>query len=134
MTDAWPDQTSIETERRTTPSAMADLPIILKGLLSASISNKQHRKSVLLSSNSLANRFILEKWGIRPSQRKRNKNLFSICRKHARRLFRRTLNRRRFEWTSADGELVFGVYKFDEVRGNLILAFVRIDPESPWNT
>jgi hypothetical protein len=87
-----------------------------------------------LSSNSLANRFILEKWGIRPSQRRRNKNLFSISRKHARRLFRRLLNRGRFEWTTSDSELAFGVYKFDEIRGNLVLAFVQLDPESPWES
>ena len=133
MTDVRPNQTSIEAERRVTPSAMADLPIMLKGLLLASVNNAQRRKSVLLSSNSLANRFILEKWGIRPSQRKRNKNLFSISRKHARRLFRRLLNRGRFEWTTSEGEVAFGVYKYDEIRGNLILAFAKIDPESPWN-
>ena len=133
MTDARPNQTSIEAERRATPSAMADLPIILKGLLLGSVDSAQRRKSVLLSSNSLANRFILEKWGIRPSQRRRNKNLFSISRKHARRLFRRLLNRGRFEWTTSGGEVAFGVYKYDEIRGNLILAFAKIDPESPWN-
>jgi hypothetical protein len=132
MTDACPDQANIEVERRATPYVMADLPIILKRLLAASVSNEQRRKSVLLSSNSLANRFILEKWGIRPSQRKRNKNLFSIARKYTRRLFRRLLNRGRFEWTTPDSELVFGVYKFDEIRGNLILGFVRLDPDSPW--
>ena len=27
---------------------------------------------------------------------------------------------------------MFGVYKFDEVRGNLILGFVRMTPESEW--
>ncbi|MHA2042316.1 MAG: hypothetical protein ACW975_10675 [Candidatus Thorarchaeota archaeon] len=132
MTDANPDQSTTEIETRATPSAMADLPVILKGLLSASVGNQQRRKSVLLSSNSLANRFILEKWGIRPSQRKRNKNLFSISRKHSRRLFRRLLNRGRLEWTTPDSELAFGVYKFDEIRGNLILGFAKLDQDSPW--
>jgi hypothetical protein len=27
---------------------------------------------------------------------------------------------------------MFGVYKFDEVRGNLILGFVKMTPESEW--
>ncbi|MHA2004885.1 MAG: hypothetical protein ACW975_11720 [Candidatus Thorarchaeota archaeon] len=134
MTDANPDQSTTEIETRATPSAMADLPVILKGLLSASVGNQQRRKSVLLSSNSLANRFILEKWGIRPSQRKRNKNLFSISRKHSRRLFRRLLERGRLEWASRERELTFGVYKFDEIRGNLILGFVQLDPNSPWGS
>ena len=133
MTDARPGQTSKEAERRATPSAMADLPIILKGLLLASINNKQRKKSVLLSSNSLGNRFILEKWGIRPSQRRRNKNLFSISRRHARKLFRRILNRGRFDWTTRDSELAFGVYMLDEIRGNLILGFVQLKSDSPWN-
>jgi hypothetical protein len=132
LKDARADQSTAEIETRTTPSAMADLPIILKGLLSASVGNQQRRKSVLLSSNSLANRFILEKWGIRPSQRKRNKNLFSISRKHSRNLFRRLLDRGRFEWATRERELAFGVFKFDEIRGNLILGFVKLDPNSPW--
>ena len=134
MTDASPDQSTTKIETRATPSAMADLPVILKGLLSASVGNQQRRKSVLLSSNSLANRFILEKWGIRPSQRKRNKNLFSISRKHSRRLFRLLLERGRLKWESRERELIFGVYKFDEIRGNLILGFVQLDPNSPWGS
>lgn len=134
MRDARPEQSITRIETRATPSAMADLPTILKELLSASIGSGQRRKSVLMSSNSLANRFILEKWGIRPSQRKRNKNLFSISRKHSRRLFRRLLNRGRLEWSTPEIELAFGVYKFDEIRGNLILGFVSLDPESPWNS
>ncbi|MHA2141551.1 MAG: hypothetical protein ACXADC_00045 [Candidatus Thorarchaeota archaeon] len=132
MNDARPDPSTSGIETRATTSAMADLPTILKGVLSASVASKQRRKSVLLSSNSLANRFILEKWGIRPSQRKRNKNLFSISRKYSRRLFRHLLTRGRFEWGSSKKELSFGVYKFDEIRGNLILGFVQLDPESPW--
>ncbi|MHA1926884.1 MAG: hypothetical protein ACXABV_07675 [Candidatus Thorarchaeota archaeon] len=132
MRNARPDQSTTKTEKRATTSAIADLPVILKGLLSDSIGSGQRRKSVLMSSNSLANRFILEKWGIRPSQRKRNKNLFSISRKHARTLFRRLLNQGRLEWTTPESELAFGVYKFDEIRGNLILGFVKLNPDSPW--
>ena len=132
LTNPRPNHSTIEAESIATASAMADLPIILKGLLSASASNDQRRKSVLLSSNSLANRFILEKWGIRPSQRKRNKNLFAISRKQSRRLFRLLLNQGRFEWTTPESMLSFGVYKFDEIRGNLILGFVKLDPDSPW--
>jgi hypothetical protein len=132
MKGARPNQSTTEIETRAIPSAMAELPIILKGLLSASVCNEKRRKSVLLSSNSLANRFILEKWGIRPSQRKRNKNLFSISRKLSRRLFRRLLDRGRFEWATRERELAFGVYKFDEIRGNLILGFVQLDLDSPW--
>ena len=132
MRDARPEQSTLEDETRATPSAMADLPIILKDLLFASVGTNERRRSVLLSSNSLANRFILEKWGIRPSQRKRNKNLFSISRKQSRRLFRRLLNRGRLEWTTPEIELAFGVYRFDEIRGNLILGFVKLDSDSPW--
>lgn len=31
-----------------------------------------------------------------------------------------------------NGKHLFGVYKFDEVRGNLILGFVVMTPESEW--
>lgn len=134
MKNARPEQSSTGFEARATPFALASLPTILKELLSASVSDEKRRKSVLLSSNSLANRFILEKWGIRPSQRKRNKNLFSISRKHARRLFRMLLETGRIEWCADDVNHAFGVFRFDEIRGNLILGFAPLDPDSPWNS
>ena len=134
MKDARPEQSTKRIESRPATTDLADLPSVLKVLLSASVGNEQRRKSVLMSSNSLANRFILEKWGIRPSQRKRNKNLFAISRKHSRKLFRLLLAQGRIQWKTPENELKFGVYKFDEIRGNLILAFVHLDPESPWNS
>jgi hypothetical protein len=36
------------------------------------------------------------------------------------------------EWTDISGRNLFGVYKFDEIRGNLILGFVVMTPESEW--
>ncbi|MHA1951001.1 MAG: hypothetical protein ACW987_14145 [Candidatus Thorarchaeota archaeon] len=82
------------------------------------------RISILVSSNSLANRFILERWGIRSSQRKRYKNLYSAIRKQCRVIFRHYLSHGGIGWMTQDDEFVMGVYKFDEVRGNIILGFV----------
>lgn len=86
----------------------------------------------MISSNSLANRFILERWGIRPSQRRRFKNLFASVRKQCRSIFHHVLARGRFEWELGRERFVFGVYKFDEIRGNLILGFVEVSPEAEW--
>ncbi|MFW9845867.1 MAG: hypothetical protein ACFFD6_03910 [Candidatus Thorarchaeota archaeon] len=134
MKEAPLDEPQSVEEPRATTSVMADLPSTLRGVLEASVRDGQRRKSVLISSNSLANRFILDKWGIRPSQRKRNKNLFSISRKHARKFFQILLQTGRIDWNTNDSDYTFGVFKFDEIRGNLILGFIPLDPESPWNS
>jgi hypothetical protein len=47
-------------------------------------------------------------------------------------VFQHFLLRGRVEWTADSERYVFGVYKFDEIRGNLILGFVVMTPESEW--
>ena len=90
------------------------------------------RRSILISSNSLANRFILERWDIRPSQRKRFRNLFATVRKQCRDVFTHYLALGRIEWVGKNERYVFGIFKYDEIRGNLILGFVSIPPGSEW--
>ncbi|MBE0526778.1 hypothetical protein E4H12_01260 [Candidatus Thorarchaeota archaeon] len=124
---------SITRDPEATASVLASIPDCLKDtLLNSSTSDNKGRKSVLISSNNLANRFILSRWRIRPSQRRRYKNLFTSIRKHCRIIFNHYLLRGRIEWIDISGKHLFGVYKFDEVRGNLILGFVTMTPESEW--
>ena len=121
-------------EPEVTAEILAKIPDCLKDtLLTSSPTQGNGRRSVLISSNNLANRFILSRWGIRPSQRRRFKNLFDTIRKHCRILFNHYLLRGRIEWIDISGKHLFGVYKFDEVRGNLILGFVVMTPESEWH-
>ena len=47
-------------------------------------------------------------------------------------MFQHFLLRGRVEWNDDTGRNIFGVYKFDEIRGNLILGFVVMTPESEW--
>lgn len=47
-------------------------------------------------------------------------------------MFQHFLLRGRIEWTDGSEKHIFGVYKFDEIRGNLILGFVVMTPESEW--
>jgi hypothetical protein len=118
-------------EPETTPSILASIPECLRDALKEAVTTRG-RKSVLISSNSLTNRFIFARWGIRPSQRRRYKNLFASVRKQSRVVFQHYLLRGRVEWTDDSGRNVFGVYKFDEIRGNLILGFVAMTPDSEW--
>ena len=118
-------------EPEPTPSILASIPECLRDALKEAVSTRG-RRSVLISSNSLTNRFIFARWGIRPSQRRRYKNLFASVRKQSRVVFQHYLLRGRVEWTDSSGRNVFGVYKFDEIRGNLILGFVAMTPESEW--
>ncbi len=121
------------TEPELTPSVLANIPDCLRGMLENSArSSKQKRKSVLISSNSLANRFIIDRWGIRPSQRRRFNSLFSAVRKQCRNIFHHILAKGRMEWTNKKEEFIFGAYKFDEIRGNLILGFVEVSPDNEW--
>ncbi|MHA1481674.1 MAG: hypothetical protein ACTSQZ_09665 [Candidatus Thorarchaeota archaeon] len=118
---------------KVTPSILANVPECLRNMLqTASKSSKNKRKSILISSNNLANRFILDRWGIKPSQRRRFKNLFASIRKQCRNVFHHFLANGRMEWEIFNDRYVFGVYKFDEIRGNLILAFVKIAPDKEW--
>ena len=120
-------------EPETTPSILANIPECLRNILKESKeASKKRKRATLISSNSLANRFILERWGIRPSQRRRFKNLFSSVRKQCRTIFNHVLSRGRMEWNIGNMRYVFGVYKFDEIRGNLILGFVEVSPEEEW--
>ena len=120
-------------EPKTTPSILATIPECLRNTLEeVMIDSQRQRKSVLISSNSLANKFILKRWEIRPSQRRRYRNLFSQVRKQCRAVFQHYLTRGRIEWDSEHDRYVFGVFKFDEIRGNLILGFVVMDPKSGW--
>jgi hypothetical protein len=112
-------------EPRVTSSILANIPDCLHTILHENAQKASERRtSILVSSNNLANRFILERWGIRSSQRRRYKNLFGTVRKQCRALFRNYLARGSIAWKKQDNELSFGVFKFDEVRGNLILGFV----------
>ncbi|MHA2176834.1 MAG: hypothetical protein ACXABH_01805 [Candidatus Thorarchaeota archaeon] len=122
---------SIAREPEATPSILASIPECLRDALKEAV-NTRGRKSALISSNSLTNRFIFARWGIRPSQRRRYKNLFASVRKQSRIVFQHYLLRGRVEWTDISGRNLFGVYKFDEIRGNLILGFVVMTPESEW--
>ncbi len=74
----------------------------------------------------------MERWKIRPSQRKRYRNLFAEIRKRSRAIFQHYLARSKIEWKTKDANYVFGIFKFDEIRGNLILGFVPISNESEW--
>jgi len=108
-----------------TPSIIATIPDLVKELL---LVTKQHTPArILLSSNGLANRFILTRWGIRPSQRRRNKNLFAQVRKECRKYFRFLLSTERIICEKKGKSTAFGVFKFDEVRGNLILGFTATE-------
>jgi hypothetical protein len=112
-------------EPSVTTSILANIPNCLHTILQENVQRTSERgKSILVSSNNLANRFILERWGIRSSQRRRYKNLFSTVRKQCRALFRNYLLRGNVVWKTQTEEFAFGVFKFDEVRGNLILGFV----------
>ncbi|MFW9886901.1 MAG: hypothetical protein ACFFER_01890 [Candidatus Thorarchaeota archaeon] len=124
---------SLLFEPKTTPSILASIPDCFRSILLEAVEKlKKKEKSTLISSNSLANRFILERWGIRPSQRKRYRNLFAQVRKQCRAIFQHYLTRGRVEWTTDNSSYVFGVFKFDEIRGNLILGFVLTPPGSEW--
>jgi hypothetical protein len=108
-----------------TTSILASIPDCLQNILQENIQRTSERRtSILVSSNNLANRFILERWGIRSSQRRQYKNLFSTVRKYCRAMFRNYLARGNIIWKAQNDEFVLGVFKFDEVRGNMILGFV----------
>jgi hypothetical protein len=120
-----PTEDSSFREPNVTTSILASIPDCLHNMLQKNVERTTERRtSILVSSNNLANRFILERWRIRSSQRRRFKNLFGTIRKQCRALFRNYLLRGNIVWKNQDNELSFGVFKFDEVRGNLILGFV----------
>jgi hypothetical protein len=116
-----------------TPSILATVPDILRKALQENIDMASAQKrSILISSNSLANRFILERWDIRSSQRRRYRNLFMTVRRHCRSIFQNLLVRKRITWETEDESHFFGIFRFDEVRGNLILGFVPATKGTEW--
>jgi len=119
-------------EPKITPSVLAAIPDVLKKYLHEVVMKQstRKRKSMLISSNSLANRFTFTRWGIRASQRKRYKNLFSKIREQCRIYFHHLLSTGQVTSKQGKDTFRFGVYKFDVVRGNLILGFVFLDDES----
>lgn len=115
------------------PSVLAKVPDVLRDKLRESIiESEKNKDSTLISSNTLANSFIFERWGIRSSQRRRYRNLFSQVRRQCRSVFRNYLERGWLEINEESKKHTFGVYKFDDKRGNLILGFVRMAPGSEW--
>ena len=120
-------------EPRVTTSILANIPDCLHNLLEENMQRAaEKRTTILVSSNNLANIFILERWGIRSSQRRRYKNLFGTIRKQCRAIFRNYLTRGKVTWKDNSGSFVFGVFKFDEVRGNLILGFASPNEYIDW--
>lgn len=122
----------VSSEPVLTPSKIANIPIVLKQTLSEMIQKQEgkKRKSTLVSSNSLANRFIHLQWGIRPSQRRQYRNLFSTVREQCRTLFQYYIKQGEIMDKRPDAEYRYHTYKFDEIRGNLILGFVYAEEES----
>ncbi|MFW9908609.1 MAG: hypothetical protein ACFFEF_08535 [Candidatus Thorarchaeota archaeon] len=115
------------------PSVLASVPEVLRAKLRESIiESEKNKSSTLISSNTLANSFIFERWGIRSSQRRRYRNLFSQVRRQCRNVFRHYLQRGWLEVKDESKKHTFGVYKYDDKRGNLILGFVRMAPGSEW--
>lgn len=114
-------------------STLASIPDVLRRKLRDAIaSSEESQMSTLISSNTLANRFIYERWGIRASQKRKYRNLFSQVRKHCRDVFKYYLHRGWLEIKTGSGKHTLGVYEFDDKRGNLILGFVRVAPGSEW--
>jgi len=124
----------VSHEPALTPSIKSSVAVLLKETVLENCSNQEGRgrKSVLISSNGLANRFIHLQWGIRPSQRRQYKNLFSEVRELCRNLFRYYINQGEVVSEKEGTEYRYGVYKFDEIRGNLILGIVHVDADSPF--
>lgn len=108
-----------------TTSILRGVHDLLRSVLIESVSNGNER--LLLSSNSLANKFTLERWTIRPAQRRRYKDLFASVKKHSRTLFLYYTHLERIAWTESDTQYIFGCYEFDEIRGNIVLSFARLD-------
>ena len=120
---------SLKREPVPTPSQLAGVLTCLKDVIAENISASQRKpRSTLVSSNALANRFIMNRWDIRPSQRKRYKNLFSTVRRRTRALFESLLTRDMIEIEQNDGINTLVVHRFDDVRGNIILRFEEVPP------
>jgi hypothetical protein len=122
----------VPSEPVLTPSKIANIPFVLKQTLGEMIQKQERkkRKSTLVSSNSLANRFIHLQWAIRPSQRRQYRNLFSTVREQCRTLFQYYIRQGEIIDKRPDAEHRYHIYRFDEIRGNPILGFVYAEEES----
>jgi hypothetical protein len=122
----------MSSEPNITPNEISKIPMVLKQILTEKIQKQEgkKRKSTLISSNGLANRFIHLQWGIRPSQRRHYRNLFSSVREQCRILFQYYLRQGEIIDGRENHDYGYHVYKFDEVRGNLILGFICAEKES----
>lgn len=120
------------SEPKVTPSIQAAIPDLLKSQLVEAIlgNHERKKKSILVSSNSLANKFIFERWGIRSSQRRKYRNLFSDVRKRCRNLFKFFLQKGQISTQQNGVAFAFGVFRFDAVRGNLILGFTHLNNDN----
>ena len=124
----------VSHEPTLTPNGKSSVSVLLKEIILENCSRQEGRGrgSVLISSNSLANRIVYLNWGIRSSQRRQYRNLFSEVREQCRNLFRYYVNQGEVVGEKEGTEYRYGVYKFDEVRGNLILGIVFVDAGSPF--
>ena len=124
----------VSHEPAVTPSIRSSIAVLLKETILENYSKQEGRgrRSSLISSNCLANRFVHLHWGIRPSQRRQYRNLFSEVREQCRELFRYYANQGEVVSQKEGTEYRYGVYKYDEVRGNLILGIVYIGTDSPF--
>ncbi len=112
---------------------LAAIPDILKHKLRTGILVSEKQKwSTLISSNTLANQLIFERWGIRSSQRRRYRNLFTYVRRQCRNVFRHYLKKGWLEIRDNSTKYTFSVFRYDEKRGNLILGFVKVRRDSEW--
>ncbi|TXT54751.1 MAG: hypothetical protein BAJATHORv1_50002 [Candidatus Thorarchaeota archaeon] len=105
---------------------------LVKKLKRVASSSSDEYPSAIIGSNTLADQFILENWGIRKSQRVSYRNLFQRVRLECRSIFNRYLRLGRLEIDAETRKYAFRVYKFSENRGNLILGFVKYSRNSEW--
>jgi len=124
----------VSDEPTFTPSIKSSIAVLLEETILENFEKQEGRgrRSVLISSNGLANRFVHLHWGIRPSQRRQYRNLFSEVRDQCRNLFRYYVKEGEVVSQKKGTDYRYGVYKFDEVRGNLILGIVYVDANSPF--
>ncbi|MDF1537667.1 MAG: hypothetical protein P1Q69_02050, partial [Candidatus Thorarchaeota archaeon] len=114
----------LEEDMTPRPEELANITLCLRNeLRKSSQANMGKKTPILISSYSLANRFILDTWNVRPGQRQRFKKLYAAVRKHARNLFSEYLSQGRVLWTVNNLQYGFSVYKFSQNRGIIVLGF-----------
>ena len=121
---------------RPAPQTVPGAPVIstIRSTLQRTvIESHRNRRSTLISSNNLANKFIFERWGIRSSQRQRYRNLFNQVRTQSRSVMRQCLDEGKLDVIDKTDTHRFDVYKFDDIRGNLILGFIRVKGKERWD-